>query len=90
MGLITLALDTVFLSSCFAGVRRATGLSIKAIVVPMVPNNTLRNVTNGFFGMGEWVVDKSVELINRNDQSGVTKSNPAVKRLDEDKKKRDD
>eukprot|EP01113_Clastostelium_recurvatum_P018182 TRINITY_DN2144_c0_g1_i3.p1 TRINITY_DN2144_c0_g1~~TRINITY_DN2144_c0_g1_i3.p1 ORF type:complete len:106 (-),score=22.96 TRINITY_DN2144_c0_g1_i3:73-369(-) len=62
MGLLSLVFDTVVISSSFAGLRRATGFNIGAMVSPRIANETARKVSVGFFNVGEWVVDRGMHM----------------------------
>ncbi|PRP83110.1 hypothetical protein PROFUN_09789 [Planoprotostelium fungivorum] len=64
MGLTGLILDTVAISSAFAGLRRATGYSIQEKIVPKINNVTARTSLNAFFNVGEFIVDKGIKAIN--------------------------
>jgi len=65
MGITGLILDTVILSSAAAGIRRATGYSIQAKVNDFITHPTIRTASNGFFNVGEFVVEKGASFLSR-------------------------
>jgi len=79
MGLLSLLMDGVVLSSGCAAVRRVFGLNVHQIVAAKIPNETGKKFTNGFFSVGEWVVDKSVNLYQTKIANKVEEDVPEAK-----------
>eukprot|EP01132_Coremiostelium_polycephalum_P004308 gene4308-5393_t len=94
MGLISFLLDCVVLSTASAGVRRFIGPDISKLIVPKISNPTAKGVANGFFNVGEFVLDKSIKLTRSavvNYKLGDSKfKDQFEKKNDKDKENRND
>jgi len=60
MGLISILLDTLVVTTACAGLRRATGISIHQKMNKYVNNPTARSATSMFFNVGEYVCDRGI------------------------------
>ncbi|KAF2072005.1 hypothetical protein CYY_006668 [Polysphondylium violaceum] len=58
MGLISLVLDCLILSSACAGARRLIGVDVGSRVLSHITHPTGNKAAKGFFNAGEWIVDK--------------------------------
>jgi len=79
MGIISLLLDTVVISTACAGLRRATGLSIHQKMNNYVHHPTARSATAMFFNVGEFVCDRGIQAFQDTklkDKDDETKTKP--------------
>ncbi|KAJ3362882.1 hypothetical protein GGF31_001307 [Allomyces arbusculus] len=60
--LLSFAFDAVLVSTVFAGIRRSAGISL---ATDQVQNEGIKFVLDKYFESGEWVMDRSVELLQR-------------------------
>merc|ERR1711939_525410 len=63
------AFDAVLISTVLAGIKRSTGLTLKAASMPNSPKNTdtEQNVQawlDRYLGVGEWVMDQSIAVMS--------------------------
>ncbi|KNE73047.1 hypothetical protein AMAG_20689 [Allomyces macrogynus ATCC 38327] len=63
--LLSFAFDAVLVSTVFAGIRRSAGISPPGLATDQVQNEGLKFVLDKYFESGEWVMDRSVELLQR-------------------------
>jgi len=64
MGLTTLLLDTIVLTTSFAGIRKFTGYSIHNKVNSYISNPVAKSISSGFFGIGEYVLSKGIAILH--------------------------
>ncbi|GAM27567.1 hypothetical protein SAMD00019534_107430, partial [Acytostelium subglobosum LB1] len=65
MGILSLLLDCVVISTAAAGVRRTVGYDLANTVLSKVQKPRTKAFVSGFFNVGEWVADKSTGFMRR-------------------------
>jgi len=65
MGLTGLVLDTVVISCAAAGLRRTTGVNVHNGVSRFVSNPSAKMAVSAYFNMGEYIVDKGVQIATK-------------------------
>eukprot|EP00696_Hemimastix_kukwesjijk_P006768 gnl/Hemi2/18588_TR6146_c0_g1_i1.p1 gnl/Hemi2/18588_TR6146_c0_g1~~gnl/Hemi2/18588_TR6146_c0_g1_i1.p1 ORF type:complete len:100 (+),score=33.74 gnl/Hemi2/18588_TR6146_c0_g1_i1:69-368(+) len=62
MGIFSLVFEGTLISAGVALMRRTTGVNVRSMVMPYVSNNTLKRGLDGYFSLGETVLDRSIRV----------------------------
>ncbi|EFA81855.1 hypothetical protein PPL_05087 [Heterostelium album PN500] len=65
MGIVSLLLDCVVISTAAAGVRRTVGYDLSKTVLSKFNKPNSRAFVSGFFNVGEWVADKGTNMVKK-------------------------
>jgi len=95
MGLLSILLDGTLISAGFAATRRLTSINVHQRVLSNINSDMAKKAANGFFNVGEWVVDKSIniykdKIVNRAGSASEDVPEAKYKEIEKTPKKKDD